>query len=229
MEINNELQPIEPEATEISHQAKFIRRVIYFVLPFAFVIVLTLLRPSENNVRISRNGVSVPIKYFTLIRLGKTYGAIKLTEYRVQGQKSSPIGVTSFVQDINTDYESYYQGDGTGNFMMDNVIRYKSDSPNRINYAKKPVALGKSWVYCGPFKIGWASHSKRINYLDLIAMRNDQRDSEEDITGYEIAATKWINIAEVNVFDSRIKWVKPYELKDNQEIIIPIDKLWDGK
>jgi hypothetical protein len=229
MEINNEPQPIESEPTEISHRAKISRRVIYFFLPIAFAILLILSRPSENNVRISKNGVSVPLKYFTLIRLGKTYGAIRLTDYRVQGQKSSPIGVSSFVQNINADYESYYQGDGTGNFMMYNVIRYKSDSPNSINYAKKPVALGKSWVYCGPLKIGWTSHSKRINYLDLIAMRNNQRDSEEDISSYEIAATKWTDIAQVNVFDSRIKWVKPYELKDNQEIIIPINKLWDGK
>lgn len=225
MEIDNKPQPAELRTTKISHRTKLIRRVIYFLLPILFIILMTLLKPSENNVRISRNGVSVPLKYFTLIRLGKTYGAIRLTEYRIQGEPSSVTGVTSYIQQINADYESYYQEDGTGNFMMDNVIRYKSDSPNRINYTRKPVALGKSWFYCGPFKIGWASHSKRINYLSLIAMRNNQLDSVADITGYEIAATKWTDIVQVNVFDSRIKWVKPYELNDNQEIIIPIDKL----
>jgi len=169
--------------------------------------------PGPDEVEIKSVGVKVPLGRILLIRRGSEFGAVKFTE--VWTEKSG--------EDKYGRYESYYQGDKTGDFSKKNVLFREGKL-----IAPKGIWVGGGHYFslrgiydirCGPIKLAWV-------YKTFIAFSStNQKDKDY---GIELAPTKWTDISEVNVFDSRLKWYRYDEKRQN--ILVPIDQLWkDGE
>jgi hypothetical protein len=149
--------------------------------------------PGPDEVEIKSVGVQVPLRRILLIRRDLEYGAVKFTE--VWTEKSG--------EDKYGRYESYYQGDKSGNFSKKNV-RFREGElldPKGIwigggHYFS---LRGTYNIRCGPIKLAWA-------YKTFVAFYS-RRQKERDY-GIELAPTKWTDISEVSVFDPRLKWYR---------------------
>jgi hypothetical protein len=166
--------------------------------------------PGPDEVEIKSVGVRVPLGRILLIRRGSEYGAVKFTDAWTEKSGEDKYGR----------YESYYQGDKTGDFSKKNV-QYREGKL----IDPQGIAVGGGHYFslrgiynikCGPIKLGWG-------YKTFIAFyRRSQKDKDY---GIELAPTKWTDISEVNVFDPRLRWYRYDE--DRQTIRIPIDQLWE--
>ncbi len=172
-------------------------------------------RPIESNMAIVRpNAVRVPLGRILLIRKDDQYCAVKF--FDVWWTSEEPFG------DRHAIYESYYQGNGSGDF-----------SKRNVQYRKEKLSVGKPkflWglghysvkgdkdIRCGPIKLWWSS----IGFVYF-----NRSDKDEGDYGFEHAPTKWTDILEVNVFDARLKWYR-YDSK-RKDMKIPIDQLWEDK
>jgi hypothetical protein len=171
--------------------------------------------PKANEVQLAPNAVGMPVGRVLLIRKDSDYCAVRFTH--------NWTGKTEY--DQHAEYESYYQGDKTGEFGKSNVKHRKEE----IYYTKPsfsifghPVRIGaKLNIRCGPIELWWSAGP----LLTFVAFnRSDQKQGDY---GIELAPTKWSDISEVNVFDSRLKW---YRYDENRKRVnIPIDRLWDNK
>lgn len=172
--------------------------------------------PKANDVHIGPNGIGMPLGRILLIRKGENYCAVRFTR--------NWTGKTDYEQ--HAEYESYYQGDKTGNFRSANVEYRKEE----VYYTKPsfsifghPIRIGaKRDIRCGPIELWWSAGP------ELTFVYFNRHDQEQgDYYDIELAPTKWSDIAEVNVFDPRLTW---YRYDDNrQRVNIPIGRLWDGK
>ncbi|MDO8723840.1 MAG: hypothetical protein Q7J31_16665 [Syntrophales bacterium] len=172
--------------------------------------------PKANDVHLGPNAIGMPVGRLLLIRKGDDYCAVRFTH--------NWTGETDY--DQHAEYESYYQGDKTGNFRSANV-KYRKEE---VYYTKPsfsifghPVRIGaKRDIHCGPIELWWSAGP----FLTFVSFnRHDQKQG--DYYGIELAPTKWSNISEVNVFDPRLKWYRYDERR--QRANIPIDRLWDDK
>jgi hypothetical protein len=216
--------------------------IIFIILSFLLLFLFFSLIPIhngkkvedtfvDNKARIVWSGVSVPIRHITLIRKENCYGAVKFIKNWTR-ERYYLIGGT--YQDIFASYESYYQEDDTGDFTKQNVIIRKGEVSNKTQFfpliilsGHSTIPIGNPYVRCGPLKVEWGGN--RINYLwfNYDSLYNRNRSPRKTKIDYELAPTKWTDITEVNVFDPRIKWYKPYQVDDDSDITIPIDKLWE--
>ena len=190
--------------------------IILFLIEGGKMIIADDLTLSEaNDVQIAPNAIGIPLNRILLIRSGNDYGAVKFTQCWT--------GKTDY--DQHAEYESYYQGDKTGNFGTKNVTYRKEE----VYYTKPsfsifghPVRIGaKKDIRCGPIELWWSGMRCRTF---VYYWRHDQREGDY---GIELAPTKWTDISQVNVFDPRLKWYR-YD-KNRQDIIIPVDELWEDK
>jgi len=166
--------------------------------------------PFGNEVAIGGNGFSMILGRIVLVRKDSQYCAIKFTE--------TWTGET--VIDNFTNYESYYQGDGSGDFSKNNVQYNREQLAER-----RRVGLGRLWSYpagpenkqikCGPIKLAWSGWCT-VYFNEHVWESGDR--------GIELAPTKWTDISQVNVFDPRLKWYR-YDEKGKDKFI-PIDELW---
>jgi len=166
--------------------------------------------PGPDEVEIGGMGMVIPLGRLLFIRRGSEYGVVKFTE--VWTEKSG--------EDKYGRYESYYQGDKTGDFSKKNV-QYREGKL----IDPKGIWVGGSHYFslrgiynirCGPIKLAWV-YKTFVSFLPANGKRKDH--------GIELAPTKWTDISEVNVFDPRLKW---YRYDEKQKIIrIPIDQLWE--
>lgn len=172
--------------------------------------------PKANEVMIAPNAIGIPLGRILLIRKSSDYCAVRFTQCWT--------GKTDYEQ--HAEYESYYQGDKTGEFGKSNVkyrkeeVYYKKPSFSIFGH---PISVGdKRDIQCGPIELWWSG----LNCITAVYFnRHDLKQG--DYYGIELAPTKWSNISEVNVFDPRLKW---YRYDDNRKRVnIPIDRLWDGK
>lgn len=133
-------------------------------------------------------------------------------------------------------YESYYQGDGTGDFTKNDVIIHKEEASSKMRFSSfsifldpHPFPIGNPMVRCGPFEMWWTSGSSLTHWLNFNfkMLYGKNRSPSETKNDYELAPSKWTDISKVNVFDPRIRWYRPYQVKDDSDITIPIDKLWE--
>jgi hypothetical protein len=149
-----------------------------------------------------------------LIRKDSQYCAVKFTE--------AWTGETEF--DFWSNYESHYQGDGTGDFSNENVQFTKGQLITR-----KLVGLGKMFSFpagrqnkeikCGPIKLFW--HKGWVYFYDV------GRPNAADSIINEMAPTKWTDISQVNVFDPRLKWYRNDGYR--KDVYIPTDQLWEDE
>jgi hypothetical protein len=163
----------------------------------------------SNDVKIRPNAISVPMGRIILIRKASEYGAVKFIDFWM--------GKT--IQDEYGKYESYYQGDGTGDFSKKNVLlrKGKVSMLRPIGWGGLHCARGSPEFRCGPFKLAWSGK----NWVYFFHWGQDQGDY-----GIELAPTKWTDISQVNVFDPRLKWYR-YDEK-RKDMYIPIDHLWEN-
>ncbi len=158
-------------------------------------------------VHIAPHFVSMPIGRIVLIRRGSEYCAVKFAE--------AWKGKTESARFQN--YESYYQGDGTGDFSNENVQFAKDTLVDRQSVLGRlyPVPFGHRNLYikCGAVKLLWSDSGT------LYFSESPGRG------GVELAPTKWTDIFHVNVFDPRLKWYR-YDEK-RKDMFVPVDRLWE--
>jgi hypothetical protein len=167
--------------------------------------------PVTDDVRIVYSGAYMPRGRFLLIRKKDEACAITFTRFWNEKQGSK--------KEKHAAYISYYQNDGSGNFLSQNVKITEGQSshlPNRGWCRLFTWQSGITCVKCGPLKFGWGDYS----FVGAF--------EEGDYSGnyrFEFAPTPLENITDVNVSDKPIKWYR-YE-KGRRGIDIPIDKLWE--
>lgn len=174
----------------------------------------------SNNVHIAPNSVGIPLGRILLARKGLSYCAIKFTKFWTRNTSKVNTLFVAAGSDKYALYESYYQGDKTGNFLKKNVEfkKAKLSSPKPRGIGRLAFSFGDRVVKCGDIKLEWFS------VASLFFNREGQKEGDH---GIEIAPTKWSDIAQVNVFDSRLRWYR-YDA-DRKRVSIPVDKLWGDK
>jgi hypothetical protein len=160
----------------------------------------------SGNVRIGPHYIEMPIGKVFLIRKEKVYGAVKILNYQ-----TSRGGRSHYAS-----YECWYQNDGTGDFLNKNA-KFTLDKASSTLYGigRFSFNFGNEEIRCGVFKLWW--WEKGMVYFF-------GRGEKFGDYGIELAPTKWTDIREVNVFDSRLKWYK-YD-KNRPRSDIPVDELW---
>ncbi|NJD69713.1 MAG: hypothetical protein C3F12_11105 [Candidatus Methylomirabilota bacterium] len=169
-----------------------------------------------DEVLIAPNSIGMPLGTILLIRESGNYGAVKFTKCWT--------GKTDY--DQHAEYESYYQGDKTGDFGKSNVkhrkeeVYYKKPSFSIFGH---PISIGdKRDIRCGPIELWWSG----LKCVTTVYFnRHDQKQG--DYYGIELAPTPWTDISQVNVFDPRIRWYKYDE--NRKDVSILVDRLWDDK
>jgi len=165
---------------------------------------------AASEVIITPVAVKIPIGRILLVRKSSEYCAVRFERFWT--------GKTS--QDLFAAYESYYQGDKMGDFSNKNVEHRKAELsfPKPRGIGRFAFSFGNKDVQCGPIKLFWFGQGWTYFYGS---------SQEEGDYGIELASTKWTEISEVNVFDSRIRWYR-YDAK-REDMKIPVDRLWDDK
>jgi hypothetical protein len=175
--------------------------------------------PKPNEVHIGNTIIVMPIGKIFLVRKDSEYCAVKFT--KVWSENTSEIS-TLFVaagSDEYALYESYYQGDKSGDFSKKNVQFNKA----KLSYLKPrgigrlAFTFGNQEIKCGAIKLSAISNS--ISFYGSGQEAGDY--------GIELAPTKWTDISQVNVFEPRLRW---YRYDENRKgVNIPVDKLWEDK
>lgn len=167
--------------------------------------------PGPNEVQIAFSGVDMPLGRILLIRKNSKYCAVKFTRFWTEKD-----GKEKFAT-----YEVYYKEDGIGDFSNKNlkVIKEKASLlPPRGPFYPLKWQPGNPEIKCRSLRLAW-------DYKGFVCFF-ERRDSPGEY-GIELAPTKWADISQVNVLDTRLKWYR-YDTK-RKRMNIPIDQLWDDK
>jgi hypothetical protein len=199
-------------------------KLLLILLVFSFGCGPSLVETSQSRVQrtaqtresptkflhIYPNMVAVPLGRIILIRKDSDYCAVKFTDFSMTGEK--------YHESTCSRYESYYQGDKSGDFTRKNVKVRKG-----LVSDKDPIIWrfrgGDPNIRCGPIKRGWVGWPG-MSSVYFKEFRGGYVDYELEMT-----PTRWVDISEVNVFDSRLKWYKYDERR--KPIKINIEKLWE--
>lgn len=176
--------------------------------------------PQSNEVHIAEVGIVMPLGKILLVRTSSEYCAVKFTKFWSENTSEVSTLFVAAGSDEYAIYESYYQGDKTGDFSKKN-IQFKKEKlsfPKPRGIGRLAFSFGNKEVKCGFIKLLWSGKGSVHFYKE----GQDQGDY-----GIELAPTKWTNISEVNVFDPRLKWYRYDEYRKRENI--PIDKLWEDK
>ena len=164
--------------------------------------------PGPNDVHVGKTAIVMPLGKILLVRKDSKYCAVRFTE--------SWTGKTE--EDLYAKYESYYQGDKSGDFSKANVQLKKENLsfPTPRGVGRLAFSFGNKEIECGPIRLFWSGHGAVHFYSE---------GEKQGDYGIELAPTPWTDISQVNVFDPRIQWHR-YDEK-RERINIPIDKLWE--
>jgi len=104
--------------------------------------------PGPNDVIIAPNVIVVPLGKILIIRKNLEYGAVKFTKFWT--------GKTE--EDRYAEYESYYQGDKTGNLSNKNVQlnKEKLAAPKPRGIGRFAFSFGNRNIQCGPIRLQWS-------------------------------------------------------------------------
>jgi hypothetical protein len=146
--------------------------------------------------------IHMPERFFVLVRKGREIGAIRLINIE---QDSLGNGTSN--------YESYFQGDGSASFLSANVIKHSGEiniKPMKGVHAlawqpgQNKLWVGKWWFGClSPSLINMSSHF-----------------TEKD-NGFEFAPTSAREIGEVDASNMQLRWFR-YE-PDGRTIVPVLD------
>lgn len=165
-----------------------------------------------NDIKIRPNAVIMPLERILLVRKDSEYCAVKFIKFWT--------GKTD--KDKYAKYECYYQDDKKRDFSNKN-IKFKE---KELYFPKASFSLfghpmffgAKDEIQCGSFELWW-SYKGAVYFFDRYQSQGDY--------GIELAPTKWTDISEVNVLDSRLKWYKYNEKRKDKNI--SVDRLWKDK
>lgn len=174
--------------------------------------------PKDNEVYIAKVGMVMPLGNILLVRKNSEYCAVKFTKFWLE--KTSEVS-TPFVaagSDKYALYESYYQGDGSGDFSKKNAQfkKEKLSFPKPRGIGRLAFSFSKKEIICDAIKLEWFGKGGAYFYGE---------GQKEGDYGIELAPTKWTDISQVNVFDQRLKWYRYDE--NRKDLNIPVDKLWE--
>ncbi len=166
--------------------------------------------PRDDEVIIRDLGVVMPLGRIVLVRKGAEYCAIKFTQAWTDKTEDDRYAIC----------ESYYQGDGTGDFLNKNAQFSKQKLVLRrlIPVIRYPAGCENLNIKCGSLKLGWYGNGSVLFY----ELKDHGTDADY---GIELAPTKWTDIYQVNVFDPRLKWFRYYG--GQWDTKLPLDQLWE--
>lgn len=170
--------------------------------------------PNDNDVYIAEMGVIMPLGRILLIKKGDDYCALKFTKFWIENTSEVGTFFVSSGSDKFGTYEAYFQADKTGNFGKNNV-QVKKDKlsfPKPRGLGRLAFSFGNKEVSCGTIELEWFGKSGVYFYGE---------GQKENDYGIEFAPTKWADISEVNVFDTRLTWYR-YDI-NRKRVNIPID------
>jgi len=166
--------------------------------------------PGPNEVHIGKTAIMMPLGKILLVRRNSEYCAVIFTDFWV--------GKTE--EDLYAKYESYYQGDKSGDLSRQNV-KYKNRKlsfPKPRGIGRLAFSFGNKEIQCGTIRLLWSGQGAVHFYREGKAQGD---------YGIELAPTKWTDISQVNVFDQRLKW---YRYDENRKRVnIPVDQLWEDR
>ena len=200
--------PGTSDATESQEHYRLNQQARQYALEYNLLLLKHPIVSFEpNDVGVTPIQLAVPLGRIILVRKNSEHCVIKFIQFWT--------GKTE--EDYFANYESYYQGDKSGNFSKKNVQVRKEElsSPKPWGIGRFAFSFGNRDVLCGDIKLGWSSKGWISFY------GSDQREGDY---GIELAPTQWTDVSQVDVFDPRVDWYR-YNPK-RKRINIPIDKLW---
>ena len=166
-----------------------------------------------DEVHVTSSYVETPMGRIILVRKDHSYCAINYHEFwtRDDGRKRY------------ASYESYYQGDGSGDFSKKNV-KCRNGTVSSLGpfifYGLWHSERGELNIKCGPIRLCWGGGKGHgAVYFFGAGM------GEEYQYTIELAPTPWTDISQVNVHDPRIWWYRYLTRRWN--LYIPLPELWN--
>lgn len=157
--------------------------------------------PSDRVV-VGPRETCIPKGLFLLVRKSGKYGAIRLLTIKPGNEPQTGAAT----------YESYFQDDGTGSFLSANAIRKSGD------LSTKPLSgIGRFSFGGGKRKLrvgGWVFAYHFPGCVDMYPCGEVEGDY-----GFEFAPTSAMELAEIDVFDKRLRWFR-YDLNRREYISI---------
>jgi len=158
---------------------------------------------------IGPNCVGVPAGRIILIRKGSDCCAVRFPKFWT--------GKTR--EEWYATYESYYQGDGSGDFSSKNV-EFRRGEVSDLGFGSflgSHYYRGDRNFQCGKIRLQWSGQER--SWVCFYAFGQTERDH-----GYALAPTNWTDISEVDVSDPKLVWYK-YDAK-RKDYYLPIDEVW---
>jgi hypothetical protein len=165
-----------------------------------------------DEVYVAGNYVQTPKGRIILVRKDRGYCAIKYLEFWKRDEGRKWYGC----------YESYYQGDGSGDFSKKNV-KHRKDTVSDFGPGMF-FGVFHSWggdlnIKCGPIRLEWGGGTLHGGvHFSGAGMGSDYKFT------IELAPTPWTDISQVNVHDPRIWWYGYHTRRWN--LYIPLSELW---
>jgi hypothetical protein len=150
------------------------------------------------------NAISVPEGYFVLVRRGEQIGAFRLTKVFNTGE----LGLGT------SHYDSYFQGDGSGQLLAPNAVRRQGDIDIRPLKGVHAFAWQPGQNH---LRVGKWTFNCFTNQLVNMSLGF----SEED-TGFEFAPTSVRDLAGLDAHKSSLKW---YRFDRNTTLTVPVKEL----
>ena len=173
----------------------------------------------QSQAVVRGSGVLMPKGVFLLIRSHKDTCALRFTDFHRGRDKKEWSVFHSGEENLYSQYDWFYQGDGSGDFSKANV------ESGHESLRRGPIVgfghmfgsqVGNTNIECGSFELSW-SYPTTVYFWNA-GKRRESRDRQ-----LEIAPTKWKNISELNALDPNLIWYSYYE--GIAETIIPLEEL----
>ena len=182
------------------------------LLASSFTVAAPLGTELTDFARVDWHQVAAPFGRFLLIRAAKDLCAVRFTEYHRGGDAKPPTVFSSGEESHYAQYEWFYQSDGSGAFISENVRR----GTGRVSHgAVRGVGRfgfesGDPYLRCGPLKTFWLQPSS-LSFSEQGTCQT---------TDYELSPTSWRDISKVDIKDPRLKWFQCDEKRKSYRIPI---------
>ncbi len=160
--------------------------------------------PAGGPVSFAPAGLGMPLGRILLIRKGPTCCVLKFTEFWAAKTEKDRCKGKDWWDYAR--YETWYQGDGTGDFSKGNVEVKEDEVRHARHFAIGRLVLGfggdRGELQCGPIRLACGPNGG-VHFFMLGMSTSPERIKEY---GIELAPTPWKDISEVDLRDPRITW-----------------------
>jgi hypothetical protein len=173
----------------------------------------------KPSVGLSSTGIVMPLGHWALVKRDNRICAVRFLEYGWDKEKPNAKGYAI--------YEYYYDGEGKGEFLSNKAKHDTGKATTNFFciFGRLCFDTGNLDLACGKIHIKWHG----ANSLTFRDGSKEENSNETIKAGVQIAPTKWTDIKEVNVNDTRLKWYKYLDekLKTVKNYLwVPIEELW---